>query len=159
MIPGELFIKEKGIYSDVLHVSELEVITKKFPNGIFTLQSAFYYHDLTDTIPEFYYITTPKNSRKITDQRIKQIYENSAALELGKIVIEYNGISITTYNKERLLVELMRNRNKIPFDLYKEVILNYRKIIHELDIALISEYAYELPKTNIVMEAIKMEVL
>jgi len=156
---GELYVKEKGLYSDVLHVPELEVIAKKFSNGIFTLQSAFYYHGLTDTIPELYYISTPKNSRKITDLRVKQIYENSAAFELGKITLEYNGVSITTYNKERLLVELMRNKSKISFDLYKELILNYRKIINELDVALISEYAYELPKTNTVMEAIRLEVL
>lgn len=156
---GELYIKEKGIYSDKRYVPELEIISKKYPNAIITLNSAFYYYGLTDTIPDFYYVATPKNTRKISDTRVKQIYENSEAFAVGKTTIEYDGVYIVIYNKERLLVELIRNKRKIPFDLYKELITSYRKIIHELDIAAITEYAYELPKTNMVMEAIRLEVL
>ena len=63
---GKLYIKEKGIYSDKEYVSELEIISKKYPNAIITLNSAFYYYGLTDTIPDFYYVATPKNTRKIS---------------------------------------------------------------------------------------------
>ncbi len=156
---GELFAKEKGIYSDEYYVPELELIIKKYPKGILTLNSAFYYHGLTDTIPERYYVATPKNARKIDDERVKQVYENSEAFVLGKTTLEYNGVDLVIYDKERLLIELIRNKRKIPFDLYKELILNYRKIIHELDLEAITEYAYELPKTNMVMETIRLEVL
>lgn len=156
---GELYIKEKGIYSDKRYVPELEIISKKYPNAIITLNSAFYYYGLTDTIPDFYYVATPKNARKISDIRVKQFYENSEAFDMGKTTIEYDGVDIVIYNKERLLVELIRNKRKIPFDLYKELITSYRKIIHELNIAAITEYAYELPKTNMVMETLRLEVL
>ena len=156
---GKLFIKEKGLYSDKQYVSDLEVISKKYPNAIITLNSAFYYHGLTDTIPDLYYVATPKSSRKINDSRVKQIYENSAAFELGKTKMRYDGVDIVIYDKERLLVELVRNKRKIPFDLYKELIISYRRIIHELDIATITDYVYELPKNNMVMETIRLEVL
>lgn len=156
---GELFVKEKGIYSDKRYVPELEIISKKYPNAIITLNSAFYYYGLTDTVPAFYYVATPKNSRKISDTRVRQIYENSDAFEMGKTTIEYEGVDITIYNKERLLVELMRHKRKMPFDLYKELIISYRKIIHELDITTVTEYAYELPKRNMVMEILRLEVL
>lgn len=156
---GELYIKEKGIYSDKRYVSELEIISKKYPNAIITLNSAFYYYGLTDTIPDFYYIATPKNSRRINDIRIKQIYENSAAFEMGKTSIEYEGVNISIYDKERLLIELIRNKHKIPFDMYKELIISYRKIAHELDIATVTDYAYELPKKNMVMDVLRLEVL
>ena len=156
---GKLYVKEKGIYSDKRYVSELEIISKKYPNAIITLNSAFYYHGLTDTIPEYYYVATPKSSRKISDRRVKQFYENSDAFEMGKITMEYNGVDISIYNKERLLVELIRNKRKIPFDLYKEIIISYRKIIHDLDIAVVTEYAFELPKRNRVMEILRLEVL
>ncbi|MGN0513242.1 MAG: hypothetical protein ACI4GD_03100 [Lachnospiraceae bacterium] len=156
---GELFVKEKGLYSDKRYVPELEVISKKYPNAIITLNSAFYYYGLTDTIPDYYYVATPKNTRKISDSRVKQIYENSQAFDMGKSTIEYDGVDIVIYNKERLLVELVRNKRKFSFDLYKELITNYRKIVHELDMAAVSEYAYELPKTNMVMETLKLEVL
>ena len=80
---GELYVKEKGIYSDKRYVPELEIISKKYPNAIITLNSAFYYYGLTDTIPDFYYVATPKNTRKISDERVKQFYENSEAFVQG----------------------------------------------------------------------------
>ena len=55
---GTLFRIEKGIYSDTPEVSTLAVITKKYPDSIFTLDSAFYYHGLTDVIPDAYCIAT-----------------------------------------------------------------------------------------------------
>ena len=48
---------------------ELEIIMKKYPNAILTLNSAFYYYGLTDTIPDHYYVATPKSNRKIEDVR------------------------------------------------------------------------------------------
>jgi len=156
---GHLFMKERGIYSDRQYVPELEIITKKYPEAIITLNSAFYYHGLTDTIPNQYYIATPKGKRKITDSRVKQIFDNSGAVSLGAITMNHDGIDIMIYGKERLLVELIRNRSKISFDLYKELIVSYRKIVNEIDVAVVSDYAYILPKTRIVMETIRKEVL
>ena len=49
---------------------ELEIIMKKDPNAILTLNSAFYYYGLTDTIPDHYYVATPKSNRKIEDVRV-----------------------------------------------------------------------------------------
>ena len=49
---GKIFKIEKGIYSDKKDVNYLEIISKKYPNAIFTMDSAFYYHNLTDVIPE-----------------------------------------------------------------------------------------------------------
>lgn len=132
---------------------------EKYPNAILTLNSAFYYYGLTDTIPDHYYVATPKSNRKIEDVRVKQIYENSNAFEMGKTTIEYDGVDITIYNEERLLIELIRNKRKFSFDLYKEIISNYRKLIHKMDMTQIMEYAYELPKTNMVMETIRLEIL
>lgn len=115
---GHLFITEKGLYSEDRYVPELEIIMKKYPNAILTLNSAFYYYGLTDTIPDHYYVATPKSNRKIEDVRVK-----------------------------------------FSFDLYKEIISNYRKLIHKMDMTQIMEYAYELPKTNMVMETIRLEIL
>ena len=55
---------EKGLYSEDRYVPELEIIMKKYPNAILTLNSAFYYYGLTDTIPDHYYVATPKSNKK-----------------------------------------------------------------------------------------------
>lgn len=52
----------------------------KYPNAIFTLNSAFYYHGLNDVIPDLYFLTTSKEITKIRDKRVKQKFENSNAL-------------------------------------------------------------------------------
>lgn len=155
----KLFMKEKGVYSDKPYVPELDIIIMKYPKAIITLNSAFYYYGLTDTIPNHYYVATSKGSRKITDERVKQFFDNTNEFELGKTTIDYDGTSIPIYNKERLLIELIRNKRKINFDLYKELILSYREIITTLDMELVSDYAYNLPKTNLVMTTLQLEVL
>ena len=50
---GNLYKLEKNIYSDTKNVNYLEMISKKYPNAIFTMDSAFYFHNLTDVIPAF----------------------------------------------------------------------------------------------------------
>lgn len=155
----ELYKIEKGVYSDEQYSSELSIITLKYPKAVFTMESAFYYYDLTDVIPEKYFLSTPKNSSKIRDARIKQIYDSCSSLDMGKTIIDINGAQINIYNKERMLAELLRNKNKLPFDYYKEIVLNYRKIINTIDISLVMDYIYALPKTEFVSDALQLEIL
>ena len=49
---GVLFMKEKGIYSTKRNAPEIDVIMLKYPKTVCTGKSAFYYHSLTDAIPE-----------------------------------------------------------------------------------------------------------
>ena len=72
---------------------------------------------------------------------------------------DYKGYDIRIYNKERMLIELVRYKSKLPFDYYKEIILNYRKLLPRLDIQKIQDYALMAPKSNKVLEILQMEVL
>ena len=89
---------------------------------------------------------------------IQQKYENSNALHLGEITMEQDGCQIKIYNKERMLLELIRNKNSFPFDYYKEILNNYRQIIHTLNIQDIQDYADALPKSKMIMETLRLEV-
>ena len=155
----DLYKIEPGVYSDKEYESSTAVVMKKYPRAVFTLNSAFYYQGLTDTIPQKYYLQTDKDDAKISDKRIKQCFDNYSSMEIGVEIIRYNGDEIRVFSKERLLIELIRNRTKLPFDYYKEIIGNYRRLIYELDFQAIEEYADELPKTELVMNTIRMEVL
>ncbi|WP_294338838.1 hypothetical protein [uncultured Clostridium sp.] len=156
---GSLYKIKKGIYSDQKYVSDLEVFTVQHPKAVFTMNSAFYYHGLTDTIPDCYYVKTTRGTAQIADNNVKQIFENSGEFDAGKEEMLYDGIKINIYNKERCFIELVRNRSKLPYDYYKELIHSYRNIIHQLDIQAIEEYAYVLPKTNMVLETLQTEVM
>lgn len=156
---GILFKQERGIYSDTKYVSELNIITLKFPKAIFSMESAFYYHHLTDTIPDRYYLQTDRDGSKIKDPRVKQLFEKKEYLQLGKEIITYEGVQLNIYSKERMLIELVRNKTKLPFDYYKEIIYSYRKIISSLDIQEIEELSFLLPKKEKVREVLELEVL
>lgn len=136
----ELFKVDNGLYSDVEFVNPLEIILKKYPNAIFTSDSAYYYYDLTDVIPDYFYLATKRSDSRINDKNIKQIFIPNDLFEFGKTQIEVESVKINIYNKERMLVELIRKKNLIPFDYYKEIITNYRKEIDTLDIYKIQEY-------------------
>lgn len=155
----KLYQHEKGIYSENRYVPEYQIISKKYSKAIFTLNSAFYYHQLTDVIPNKYYLATSRGAAKIKDDRVVQIFDNSECVEFGAEMIQYGEIAIYMYNKERMLIELLRNKNKLPFDYYKEILGSYRNIINELDIQMIQDIAMEMPKSRMILDALQLEVL
>lgn len=155
---GNLFQIEKGIYSDTPDVSALAIISAKYPKAIFTMDSAFYYHGLTDVIPDEYHIATDKHSIHLSDKRIRQYYVPSDILNVGVITTIRRDATFRIYNRERMLIELLRYKNKLPFDYYKEIIGNYRNLIYELDVERIQEYAATFPKPKMISEALEAEV-
>lgn len=156
---GKLFQKGKGLYSDQALCSELEIITVKYPRAVFTSESAYYYYGLTDVIPDYYFLATKRDSTRIKDKAIKQIFVKDNLYEFGKSILEYQGTKISIYSKERLLVDLIRFKTRMPFDYYKEIIGNYRRIIDELDFFCIEDYADMLKNRKKIMEAIQLEVM
>lgn len=155
---AQIYRVEAGLYSTKRYSAELEIIVKKYPNAILTGEYAFYYHDLTDVIPEKYYIATKAKAAKLLDPRIVQIYVRDDLLLLGVTEKEINGVTVKIYDKERMLIELLRNKNSMPYNLYKEIIGNYRKIIEELQIWRIQEYADIFPKSKMIKKALEEEI-
>lgn len=137
---NEIYKLDKGIYSEKKIVNPLIIYSKKYSNAVITMDSAFYYYNLTDVIPNKVYLVTDRNSDKINNKKIIQTFMSKDILYQGSTDIELNDGIIKIYNKERLLIELIRKKNQIPFDYYKEIISNYRKIVDELDMYKIEEY-------------------
>lgn len=158
VIDKKIFKIEKGIYSDTNNVNYLEVLTKKYPNAIFTLDSAFYYHNLTDVIPEKECLALRRNSTKISDDRVKVIYYQDKFFEIGKSILKVNGVEIKIYDKERMLIELIRNRKTLGFDYYKEIIENYREIKDSLNTKKIAEYISKFAIEDYLYNVIMKEV-
>lgn len=155
---GDLFQIEKGFYADTPDVSTLALIAAKYPKAIFTMDSAFYFHGLSDVIPDEYHIATDKHSIYLRDKRIRQYYVQSDILDKGVIKMTRRDATIRLYDRERMLIELLRYKNKLPFDYYKEILGNYRNLIYELDIERIQEYAATFPRHKMISEALDREV-
>ena len=155
---GNLFKLEKGIYSDKAYAPEYQIISVKYPNAVFTMDSAFYYHNLTDVIPEKEYLALKRDSTKISDSRIKVVYYQDKFFDIGKSTLNINGVEVKVYDKERMLIELIRNRKSIGFDYYKEIIANYREIKETLNTKKIAEYISNFAIENHLYDVIMKEV-
>ena len=155
----ELYRIDKGIYSTQEVVNPMLIYAKKYPNAIFTLDTAFYYYGLTDVIPDKYYLATKHKATPIKNVKIVQIFTTDELFELGKNKVSVDGVLVNMYDMERLLIELIRRKKQIPLDYYKEIINNYRKRIYELNIRKLEKYASCFDIHEHIMETIQMEVL
>jgi len=154
----ELYKIEKGLYSDTKNYNHLEYIVKKYSNTVFTSESAFFYLGLTDAIPSKYFLATSNNVSKINNEKIEQIFMSNHLFEIGKTEMNYNNVNINIYNKERMLIELIRNKNTFSFDYYKEIIINYREIEDEIDMSLLADYLENFANGKNIFEIIHREV-
>ncbi len=137
---GKIYKLKNNVYSNKKYINPMIVTSKKYPHGVITMDSAFYYYNLTDVIPQKVYLATNRNSNKINDDKIKQSFMSKDILNKGKTEIMINNNKVNIYDKERLLIELIRKRSTIPFDYYKEIIRNYRQISDKLDMYKIEDY-------------------
>lgn len=156
---GAIIKQEEGIYSTERFIPEIGIIMKKYPKAVVTGEYAFYSHGLTNIIPEKYDLATKSNAAPIRDKRVRQNYVNSTIFLLGIEDKEVDGVHVRIYDKERMLIELLRKKNSMPYDLYKEIIQNYREIINDLEIWRIQEYASVFPKSKMISKTLDEEVM
>ena len=156
---GRLVKIERGIYSDSKeYVPGEGIVQKKYPNAVFTMESAFLYHRLTDVVPDRYSLATPARTTALSDRRVKQYFVPAGTLDIGKTTLEVSGASIVVYDLERMLIELVRYRNKLPYDYYKEVLGNYRSNLDRLYPAKLDDYLPAFPKRDALSRLIDQEV-
>lgn len=154
----KIFKIQNGIYSDEEYINPLAVIAKKYPNFIFTMESAFYYWDLTDVIPDKFCLATKQTSIRLNEEDIRQYFIDKEIFEIGKTTLNVENVEINIYDKERMLVELVRKKNVLPLDYYKEIISNYRKIANTLDSFKISEYISYYQNEEMLYNRLQSEV-
>ena len=154
----ELYKIERGIYSNEEFPSELAIITKKYSKAILTLNSAFFYYELTDKIPDHYYLATDKKARNIENKSIKQIFTKKELLDIGLTKMKIEDTEVNIYDKERMLIELIRYKSKLPYELYKEALNNYRKIKDKLNFIKLYKYTQNF-NNSYIMKTIETEVM
>lgn len=110
-------------------------------------------------IPDKHYLATKRTDSRIKDENVRQVFVKDDIFEIGKTKMEYRGLMISIYGQERLLVDLIRTKSKLPFDYYKEIIGSYRSRAESMDFFLIEEYASKFRTKKAIMNAIQLEIL
>ena len=155
---GRLFKMAPGVYSESGEESEIEVLQARYPKSVLSLDSAYYYYDMTDEVPERYVLVTADNAPRISDPTVRQLYVPGGALMVGATEYDYEGERLRIYDLERLLVETARMKNLMPADLYKEIVLWYRANQDRLDSSKLGEYAVAFPHKDRILTIIDSAV-
>ena len=138
---GKLIQLQRGYYSDDPNeLSSEAYYCKKYPDAILTGYTAFYLYDLTDGIPDYYCLATPRNAIPINDPFVKQSYQNLDTINIGVTTMETDSGPVRIYDLERTLIELVRLRTKYPPDLYYEVLSSFHARKDELDLTKAYDY-------------------
>ena len=98
---GKLFRIEDGIYADTADVPEVEVVLAKYPSSVLTLESAYYYYNMSDEIPDEYHLATDRKSARIVDDRVVQSYVPCGTLMIGATEIDVLDEHLRIYDKVR----------------------------------------------------------
>ena len=153
-----LFRVDRGIYADRPFVPFIEIVQKRYPAAVVALDSAFFYQGLTDVIPEVVHLATDRGASRIADKRIMQHFVPERILCVGATKVSYNNSAVRTYDLERLAIEAVRMKTKLPYELYKSVILSLRSRVSELYPAKIDDYLDFFPYRESIADAIRKEI-
>jgi len=151
---------ERGYYAladESVSANSMAFLCQKYPQSIVTMDSAFYLHGLTDVIPDKVTLATLRNATRIQSKNVKQYYETEKYFGVGKEKRCYEKTEIPVYDKERMLIELMRRKATLPYDYYKEILLKYRNM-DNLEMDKLENYLERLGDKRKYYEMMEREV-
>lgn len=135
------------------------IVLSKCKKAIFSDATALYFHDLCDRVPLVYDVAVPygygncyKDMKNICLHYIK-----SENINLGMIEIESPfGMEIRTYDIERTICDIIKNKNKMDIEVFTKALQRYSKLKNK-DLNKLMRYAKKLNVDKKVREY--MEVL
>ena len=120
-----------GYYQWVDHddFSEVGTVTRLFPDAILCMDTALWYYGYSDRTPADWHLAVSKDSGKsrfrIDYPFVKPYYVEPSLLELGLTVGEVDGHEVRIYNKDRLICDCLRYRNKMDKEICNKAIQSY----------------------------------
>lgn len=155
----ELFKIDRGVYASSEHPDPLVVAHALYPDAIITMDSALASYGLTDVPPDKVHLATARDATRISRKGYRQYFTERELLNPGEVETDMGHGNVRIYNRERLLVEVMRRQAALPLDYYREIIDSYRRISEELDIRLVEDYMSLFKRQDAMFDILQREVL
>jgi len=156
---GEIQRISRGVYSATNYmVDEMASMQARYKGAIFSHETALYLLELTDRSPLFYSVTLPSryNATPLKANGAKAYFVNRNLILLGVITLKSShGNDIRTFNLERTICDVLRNRNQIDVQLVNEALKKY--VIHrDRNIDQLYNFAKQFRIQKIVREYIEV---
>lgn len=120
-----------GYYQWVDHddFSEVGTVVRLFPDAILCMDTALRYYEYSDRTPIEWHLAVSKDSGKsrfkIDYPFIKPYYMEPSVLQLGLTKGEMDGHEIRVYDKDRVICDCLRYRNKMDKEIFNKAIQRY----------------------------------
>ena len=155
---GVIVKLKRGLYKWVaLETDEMAEVAQVVPGGVFCLLSAAFYYGLTTTVPATHHVAIPDDRKVVLPgyPPIHLYFWNKTPYSLGITTAELTGGSVKLYDLEKTVCDVIRHRNKIGFEVLKEILRNYldRK---DRNLNRLHAYARQLNIFNKVDEFVKI---
>ena len=109
--------------------SEVGTVIRLFPDAILCMDTALRYYGYSDRTPGDWHLAVSKDSGKsrfkIDYPFVKPYYVEPALLELGLTTVTMDGHTIRIYDKDRLICDCLRYRNKMDKEIFNKAIQKY----------------------------------
>ena len=121
----------RGYYQwiDLDDFSEIGTVIHLFPDAILCMDTALRYYGYSDRTPGEWHLAVSKDSGKsrfkIDYPFVKPYYAEPAVLELGLTTGTMDGHTIRVYDKDRLICDCLRYRNKMDKEIFNKSIQKY----------------------------------
>jgi len=127
------------------------IIARMFPDAIIYLESALFYYEYTDRVPNSWQIAVNKHSYpkqyNISYMKIKPYFIKEEYRKIGINNILIENVEVKIYNKSKTICDVLRYENKIDNEVFTNAIKNYIKD-EEKDIKSLMEYGDILNVSN-----------
>ena len=109
--------------------SEVGTVIRLFPDAIFCMDTALRFYGYINRTPSVWHLAVSKDSGKsrfkIDYPFVKPHYIVPACLEIGLTSGNMDGYQVRVYDKERVICDCLRSRNKMDKEIFNKAIQNY----------------------------------
>lgn len=129
------------------NLSEVATVIRLFPDGVLCMDTALRHYGYSDRTPVEWHVAVNKYSNRtrfhIDYPFVKPYFVAPELLELGLCEQNIDGNTVKMYDKERVICDCLRYRNKIDKELFNKAIQNYISDTSK-SISRLMEYASKL---------------
>ncbi|MCD4715020.1 MAG: type IV toxin-antitoxin system AbiEi family antitoxin domain-containing protein [Clostridiales bacterium] len=130
---GEIQKLEQGLYMDPNQMEDEFFLTQyRCKKGIFSHETALYFHDLSDRMPLQMMLTIPSgyNTRLLKEKdKYKFFYIDEKLHIIGKTTTETPyGHQVFVYDKERTICDCIKKKDQLDADIINESLRRYMKM-------------------------------
>jgi predicted transcriptional regulator of viral defense system len=128
---GNIVRIKRGYYqlANMDEPNEAALMAKLFPDVILCMDTALFHYGYSDRTPQEWTIAVGRNISKsrfdLTYPFVKPYYVDDKYLNIGVCKAEIDGVTMKIYDRERVVCDCLRYKNKMDSEMFGKAIQSY----------------------------------